>query len=296
MSEDCRELARKLVPAVLAAGRHILAVRDCGLSIVEKPDGSPVTQADRGAEDILLAALGASYTEVPVVAEEQVSGGQVPQVGTRYFLVDPLDGTKEFVAGREAFTVNVGLVDSGVPVFGIVLAPATSELFLTLGASCAVQVDVDVAYNDSFEVIEDKVREISTRLPQAPDGPSGAHRRDMNGKPIVVTSLSHGSAAVEQWVARVGDHKRIHVGSSLKFLMLASGQADIYPRLGRTHEWDTAAGDAILRAAGGVTLLEDCVTPLVYGNAPGTFVNPPIVAWRDGDDPVREKMATRHTG
>ena len=247
----------EVIRAARAAGEVVLEVYARGTTARSKMDGSPVTEADERAQDLILARLTQIAGEVPIVSEEgQESNRQAPaSASASFWLVDPLDGTKEFLSGNGEFTVNIALIEDRKPVLGVVLAPARGLLF--------------AAAPDSGPTVEDGSgrRPISTRAIPS----EGA---------TIVSSRSHGDAEA---LARFTGGRRVAAtvcaGSSLKFCLLASGEADLYPRFGRTMEWDTAAGDAILRAAGGrVTDLEG--NPLSYGK-PG-FENPHFVAWGRG--------------
>jgi 3'(2'),5'-bisphosphate nucleotidase len=249
-----------MVAAALEAGAAIMAVYATEFLARSKDDASPVTAADERAEAIILAALGRLAPDVPVVAEEEVAAGRCPTIGTRFFLVDPLDGTREFISRNGEFTVNIALVEDGVPVAGVVYAPALGRLFAadSSGARTACVEDGRV-------------------------GPFGAAtvRPVPSGGLTVVGSRSHGSADTDAFVARFEVASYRSAGSSLKFCLVACGEADLYPRFGRTMEWDTAAGDAVLRAAGGVMVRADGA-PFRYGkrNQPddSDFANPAFIA------------------
>ncbi len=251
-------------PALLAAveavaeeaAALILAVYATDFAVGGKADASPVTLADERAEAHIVAALQRLAPGVPVVAEEAVARGEVPAVAGRFWLVDPLDGTREFVSRNGEFTVNIALVDGGVPVLGVVQVPVQRRRYAGLVGAGAWCSDAS--------------------------GRAGIACRPLpaQGDVVIASSRSHGDeAALRAWVAAEGlagrplQHRA--AGSSLKFGLLARGEADLYPRLGRTMEWDTAAGHAVLRAAGGdVTTLDG--RPLRYGK-PG-FENPHFVA------------------
>lgn len=255
-------LAEALLPAVLEAGAIEMHYYRAGVAVETKADASPVTAADREAEAVLLAALAKAAPDVPVIAEEAVSVGRVPQIGTAFFLVDPLDGTREFINKRGEFTVNVALVRDGEPVFGIVYAPALSELCVTLEASRAAFARVTP---EAGTIALSRLSDIRTRNP------------DEHGL-MAVVSRSHGTEETERFLASYRIASRCDAGSSLKFCLVARGEADIYPRLGPTMEWDTAAGHAVLAAAGGsVTNLDG--TPFKYGKAARGFLNGEFVAW-----------------
>ena len=227
----------------LAAGIEIMDVRAGGVTAETKADASPVTEADRRAEDVILKGLAAHFPAIPVVAEEEAAAGRVPPTdGKVFILVDPLDGTKEFVGGKTDFTVNIALVSKGVPVVGVVHAPARGVIWSGRpGVATVASVD----------------------------GNAIGERRSIAGSPLgktvrVVASKSHRTPETDDFIARFDGAETVSVGSSLKFCLLAEGAADIYPRFGRTMEWDTAAGDAVLRAAGGTTVKPDG-TAFIYG-------------------------------
>ncbi|PHP64666.1 3'(2'),5'-bisphosphate nucleotidase [Zhengella mangrovi] len=220
----------------LAAGREIMTVRAGGVTAETKSDLSPVTEADRRAEAVILAGLGRSFPGIPVIAEEEVAAGRVPDIGDAAFiLVDPLDGTREFVSGKDDFTVNIALVVNGYPAVGVVYAPAHGRLW--------------TGRPGQAETVEVEGERLSGRRTVS-GGSCPARVR-------IVASASHRTSETDAFIARLPDYELIAFGSSLKFCLLAEGIADIYPRFGRTMEWDTAAGDAVLRAAGGVTFRMD---------------------------------------
>jgi 3'(2'), 5'-bisphosphate nucleotidase len=257
------QLVRALLPSVLEAGAIEMRYYRSGVAIERKADASPVTAADREAEAVLLAALAQIAPGVPVIAEEAVDRGAVPQIADAFFLVDPLDGTREFISRRDEFTVNVALVRDGKPVFGIVFAPALGDLCVTLGRARAGHARIAATPSVASATVD--FADIRTRPP------------DLRAL-VAVASLSHGAAEADRFLAPYHVSQRRNAGSSLKFCLLACGEADIYPRIGPTMEWDTAAGHAILTAAGGsVTELDG--TPFVYGKADKGFLNPGFVAW-----------------
>jgi len=245
-------LLAQLVPLILEAGALVMRVYATDFQVEIKDDESPVTVADQCAEKVIVAGLKRLAPEIPVVGEEAASAGDIPDVSHRFWLVDPIDGTKEFISRNGEFTVNIALVDHGEPVLGLVLAPALGTLYAgAVGLGAWVEVG-------------GVRRDIAVRAEPA-DGLT------------VVGSRHHGNdAAVDAFLAgrRVAANRR--VGSSLKLCILAEGLADVYPRFGRTMEWDTAAGDAILRAAGGAVRTVDGAL-LRYGK-PG-FENPDFAAW-----------------
>jgi 3'(2'), 5'-bisphosphate nucleotidase len=238
----------EVIEAAREAAEAVLEVYGTDFEARTKEDGSPVTEADERAQEIIIARLG---SELPIIAEEDASAGSESPSGA-FWLVDPLDGTKEFLSRNGEFTINVARIEDGVPVLGVVLAPAKGRLY----AAAPTQ--------RPFVEDERGRREISVRaIP-----PEGA---------TIVSSRSHGDAdALERFTADRRVAASVSAGSSLKFCLVAEGEADIYPRFGRTMEWDTAAGDAVVRAAGGrVTDLSGAT--LRYGK-PG-FENPHFIAW-----------------
>lgn len=261
---DYNRLASALLPAVLAAGAIEMRHYRAGVTVETKADESPVTIADREAEAALIAAITAAAPDIPIVAEEAVAAGHLPALGDEFFLVDPLDGTREFIAARDEFTVNVGLVRCGAPVFGIVYAPACEELYITLAPDVAAMSKV--APREGHVSLDDiGLQAIRARPPD----PSAL---------VALVSRSHATPETEDFLARFAVASRTSAGSSLKFCVIARGAADIYPRLGPTMAWDIAAGHAVLSAAGGsVTTLDG--EPLRYGASGDSLRNPHFVAW-----------------
>jgi 3'(2'), 5'-bisphosphate nucleotidase len=261
---DHMRLASALMPAVLAAGAIEMRHYRSGVTVEAKADQSPVTIADREAEAVLVAAIAAAEPTIPIIAEEAVSAGQMPAIGSTFFLVDPLDGTREFIEQRGEFTVNIALVQDGVPVFGIVYAPATEELYVTLAPDRAAMARV-------------APREAPVTLDELGLTPIRTQQPDPSAL-VALASRSHSNPETEAFLGCYRIAKRTNAGSSLKFCAIARGAADIYPRLGPTMEWDTAAGHAVLLAAGGsVTTLDGA--PLRYGNTARGLRNPHFVAW-----------------
>jgi len=257
-------LADALLPAVLSAGRVVMSYFRQAPAVTAKAGGSPVTAADREAEAVLIRALSVAAPGIGIVAEEMMEGRAASAPGAEFFLVDPLDGTRGFIAGNDEFTVNIGLVRDRTPCFGMIYVPAQSRLFWTAGGETAVTAmvvpDATVSGLRDLDARAIRVRPVA------------------DGAPLTVTaSRSHGKAALEAWLKRVDVAARIDVASSLKFCQVAAGEADVYPRLSPTSEWDTAAGHAILAAAGGVVTRADGA-PLLYGKYEDSFVNPPFIA------------------
>jgi 3'(2'), 5'-bisphosphate nucleotidase len=259
------EMAMTLRRLALEAGAAILAVRaGADLGLATKADASPVTEADLAADRIICAGLGKAYPEIPVVTEERAESHALGQAET-HFLVDPLDGTKEFVREQGEFTVNIALVEGGRPVAGVVYAPAAGRLFRTAVGGGALEEtgDLDPAAVGSERPI---------RVAEADD-------RALR----VVASKSHRDAETDAFIARHAVAEFKSAGSSLKFCLLAAGEADLYPRLAPTMEWDTAAGQAVLEAAGGRVLRMPDLSPMVYGRTERR--NPPFVAIGAGVTP-----------
>lgn len=248
----------------LKAGAVIMPFYEDGCDTLIKQDESPVTVADQAAEEVILAGLRAAYPDIPVVAEEEICAGHMPaDLGRRFFLVDPLDGTREFINRRSDFTVNIALVEDGQPVAGTVYAPVRHAMFSGFGTQAS-----------EMEVADGRIgRRVALKV-------SGKARPE-----IAVASRSHRTAETDAFLKTHHISDCVSVGSSLKFCLLAKGDADIYPRFGRTMEWDTAAGDAVLRAAGGRTTCTDGST-FAYGkqqqshDAP--FANPFFISWATG--------------
>lgn len=261
---NCNELANALVPHVLNAGRAIMGYYRQGCTVSTKGGGSPVTAADRDAEALLLDALVTIAPGVPVVAEEMMEGKSAADPGREFFLVDALDGTREFIDGRDEFTVNIGLIRDRVPCFGIVYAPALSLLYVTGGLDMALAASVppDTRITDLTKI---DFRRLRAR-PFADDDAL-----------TISASRSHRSDALEAWLKGVNVGKLTNIGSSLKFCQVAEGEADVYPRFGATREWDTAAGHAVLSAAGGI-VTECDGSPFLYGKHDAEFLNPAFIA------------------
>jgi 3'(2'), 5'-bisphosphate nucleotidase len=250
---DCAALLPEIDATAREAGEAILAVYRTDFDVERKSDDSPVTQADLDAERIILAVLRRLTPDIPVVAEEEVSAGRMPEVGDRFWLVDPLDGTREFLSRNGEFTVNIALVQDRRPILGVVHAPARGLTFTGFLPGHATRQEGD-----------GPVKRIAVRTP--PD--EGL---------TVVASRRHGSVEErEHFLEGRTVANRIACGSSLKFCVVAAGEADVYPRFGRTMEWDTAAGHAVLAAAGGRLTTTDG-KEFLY-RKPG-FENPGFIAW-----------------
>lgn len=241
-----------MLQAAIAAAEVILDVYSRPIASEAKSDGSPVTEADGRAEAVILEHL--RELGIPVLAEESVAAGRIPDLGTQFFVVDPLDGTKEFLKRNGEFTVNIALVEGRAPKLGVVLAPVTGAIYWT-GADGAM----------TGRVIDGTI--------------TGARRIDTSAaEPLkIVASRSHGHAALAELCSSMNVAEDVSVGSSLKFCILAEGKAQLYPRFTPTSEWDTAAGQAVLEAAGGVVLGIDGA-PLDCGHAERSYLNTFFVA------------------
>jgi 3'(2'), 5'-bisphosphate nucleotidase len=226
----------------------------------KKDDHSPVTAADEEAERFILGELHRVAPDVPVIAEEETARGQMRAIANRFFLVDPLDGTKEFLNRNGEFTVNIAEIEGGRPLRGVVYAPAKDRLFIGDGARGAFEIATRAGARPDFST----ARHIEARRP-APDGL------------VAVASRSHRDTKTEEYLAHYPVKDFVTAGSSLKFCLVAAGEADLYPRHGQTMEWDTAAGQAVLEAAGGsVKTLDE--RPFIYGKVDERFANPFFVA------------------
>jgi 3'(2'), 5'-bisphosphate nucleotidase len=241
-----------MLEAAIAASGVIVEIYQGEFEALRKADDSPVTEADTRAEEIIiqrLAPLG-----LPVLGEESVAAGRIPELGERFFVVDPLDGTKEFLKRNGEFTVNIALCERGRPTYGVVLAPATGMTYWG---------GPEGAFNGILS-----------------HGAIHGHHRSAvstEGPLRIVASRSHGNPIVHRLTEKLRVVADVSVGSSLKFGLLATGAAELYPRLGPTSEWDTAAGQAVLEAAGGVVVTFDG-KPLSCGHKERKFLNPPFVA------------------
>ena len=241
----------------LTSGEVIMDVYNSStFEVLLKSDDSPVTVADKKADKVISEGLKKYFPEIPVITEEQVKSHDLN--ASVFFIVDPLDGTKEFIKRRGDFTVNIALVANGEPIRGIVYAPARQRLFYTDENGEAVE---EMAY---FSVSKmGLLKKIQTAISD-------------NKALKVVVSKSHGDKKTDEYISKYRFKKRVSAGSSLKFCLIASGEADLYPRFGPTMEWDTAAGHAILSAAGGSVLQAEDRQPLKYGKA--YYRNPFFIA------------------
>ena len=250
-------LVQGLIDIAIAAGREIMAIYATDFSAKAKSDLTPVTEADEAAERVILAGLAGLDPATPVISEEAASQGRIPEVATRFYLVDPLDGTKEFISRNGEFTVNIALIDNAIPVAGVVYAPALARLFWG-------EIGIGAAHGALNSTDQFEWRRIAVRATPA----AGA---------TVVASRSHRDAATDDYLKTMRVKHICSAGSSLKFCLVAAGEADLYPRFGRTMEWDTAAGQAVLLAAGGRVMTVDGA-PLAYGKRHRGYDNPGFIA------------------
>ena len=258
------EFARALAGIAWHAGEILLDHYEKGVEVRHKDDHSPVTAADEEAEAFILARLKQLAPDVPVIAEEEAAAGRLQNIGNRFFLVDPLDGTKEFLNRNGEFTVNIAEIVGGRPICGVVYAPAKNRMFIGDMGSNGTNGAFEIATRPHILADFSAMQRIEAR-PAPRDGL------------IAVASRSHRDTKTEEYLAHYPVKDFIAAGSSLKFCLVAAGEADIYPRHGRTMEWDTAAGHAVLAAAGGsVTRLDG--TPFLYGKTEDGFANPFFVA------------------
>lgn len=260
---DLDRLGDLLLPAVLAAGRLELGYFTAGVEIEKKADKSPVTIADREAEAVLLSALASITPRIPVIAEEQVSAGNIPEHGDTFFLVDALDGTHLFIRGKPEFSVNIALVRTGKPVFGVIYVPPTGALYVTRGGgqSFAARIAADASV---AQIAGLKYTQLAVRAPD---------RANL----VAFNSRAAGGAAAA-FLESLDVREARPLGSSMKFGLIAAAEGDLYARFGDTHEWDTAAGQAILDAAGGCVTTVDGL-PLTYGHKQRRYLNPHFIAW-----------------
>ncbi|WP_435257152.1 3'(2'),5'-bisphosphate nucleotidase CysQ [Thioclava sp. FR2] len=260
---DFSFLVERIRRLALEAGDKIMEIYESpDFEVKSKSDQSPVTEADEAADALISAGLRAAFPDVTLITEEQAASHAL--TAKTFLIVDPLDGTKEFVQRRGDFTVNIAYVEDGVPLRGVVYAPAKGRLFYTRADGVAVE-EAGPFDKDTVGAL----REIGVSQPD-------------NGALMVVASKSHRDAATDAYIGKYAVKDMTSAGSSLKFCLVATGEADLYPRLGRTMEWDTAAGDAVLRGAGGHVVRFDTHQPLAYGKA--GWDNPFFIAFAPGVD------------
>jgi 3'(2'), 5'-bisphosphate nucleotidase len=255
------EIALFLAKAALAAGPAVMEEYERGCEVASKADGSPVTSADQRAEIIISDYLMRLTPSTPLCAEEATAAGAKPQVAKRFLLVDPLDGTREFLAGNGEFTINVALMENGAPIAGAVYAPAIGRLWVGGDTAFACEMRLGGELPD-----EESRRRIQTRR-----APSSL---------VAFASRSHLDSQSDAFLKGLPIGETRFAGSSLKFCLIAEGLGDVYPRFAPTMEWDTAAGDAVLRAAGGA-VLDPSGQALLYGKTGSGMRNGSFIAWGD---------------
>ena len=260
---DYEKLTQVMRKLSLEAGDKIMEIYgQDDFDVKSKSDDSPVTAADEAADKIISDGLRAAFPDVMLVTEEQSATHST--TGDTFLIVDPLDGTKEFIHRRGDFTVNIALVEGGVPTRGVVYAPAKNRMFFTQA--------------DGASVEETGAFDKETVGPMTPISVS----KPDNSALMVVASKSHRDQATDDYIGKYAVKDMKSAGSSLKFCLVATGEADLYPRVGRTMEWDTAAGHAVLKGAGGDVIRFDDHSALVYGKA--DYANPFFIAYAPGVD------------
>ena len=260
---EYQELIQTMRALAIEAGEKILEIyHSDDFDVRAKSDDSPVTEADEAADALISAGLRKAFPDIALVTEEQAESHS--QSVETFLIVDPLDGTKEFINRRGDFTVNIALVEDGVPSRGVVYAPAKGRMFYTTAEGITVEEAGPFDQNTVGEISP-----ISVKTPK-------------NDGLIVVASKSHRDQATDDYIAKYSVTDMTGAGSSLKFCLVAAGEADLYPRLGRTMEWDTAAGQAVLSGAGGAVVRFDDLSPLKYGK--NGFENPFFIAYAPGID------------
>lgn len=261
MDINLKSFISPLTRTILDASNKVMEVFESDFTVYGKDDKSPVTEADKQGEIIITKALQELAPTIPIVGEEAKSEGMCPDIsGGTFWLVDPLDGTKEFVKKGNDFTVNIGLIIDNKPALGFVLAPVLKKLYWGI-------VNEGAWIGDVTDNGIQNIQPIQTRSPAT-------------DRLTIVASKSHRSAELETWLSNYPSADHTSIGSSLKFCLIATGEADLYPRLGPTCEWDTAAAHAVLLAAGGSVDTADG-TPLKYGKDPKTFLNPYFICKGD---------------
>jgi 3'(2'), 5'-bisphosphate nucleotidase len=257
---DPDRVALTLAGIASRAGAAILTIDPDAPGASDKGDGSPLTLADLAADRVILADLAEAFPGIPVLSEESAGDAIRPDGTTTFFCVDPLDGTREYIARNGQYTVNIALIRAGVPVAGTVYAPAIRALYW--GGTRAFRAEV----TPGDPVADGAAVPINVR-PCSGSGPLA-----------VAVSRSHLDAETSRFLERIVVGERVEIGSSLKFCLIAEGKVDVYPRFGPTMEWDVAAGHAVLAAAGG-TVRQPDGAPFVYGNAVSEYRNGPFIAW-----------------
>lgn len=260
---DFEKLTSVMRTLALEAGDKIMEIYNSDdFEVKSKSDDSPVTIADEAADALISAGLREAFPDVTLVTEEQADSHELK--ADTFLIVDPLDGTKEFINRRGDFTVNIAYVENGVPTRGVVYAPAKDRLFITDASGAS--------FEETAPFAKDTVGEMTKMSVSTPD----------NDGLMIVASKSHRDQATEDYINKYNVKDSKSAGSSLKFCLVATGEADIYPRVGRTMEWDTAAGHAVLTGAGGHVVRFDNHEPLTYGKE--IYANPFFIAYAPGVD------------
>lgn len=261
---DADSLIAGLLPAVLEAARVELRHFSAGVTVLSKPDASPVTAADHEAEGILLRCLARHWGKVPVIAEELAAAGGLPSEQGDFFLVDALDGTRHFIRGKPEFSINIALVHARKPVFGLIYVPPRGVLYATRSDGCAYRAVLPANAYAPASLSEIK--------------PERLHTRPADRARLVAFNSRTTGGASSEFLAALDVQEARPLGSSEKFCLIAAGEGDLYARFGPTYEWDTAAGQAILEAAGGsVTTIDG--DAMVYGKSAESYLNTSFVAW-----------------
>ncbi len=267
-------LLHDLIALTLDAGRVVMEVRDAGCEAMDKYDGSPVTVADQRAEALIEEGLARIAPGVPMLGEEASASGRIPDLGSRFFCVDPIDGTRDFIAASGEFTVNIALIENGAPILGVVFAPATGEMFAA---------DADGACKGKYDGRTGAEIEPLRRIHAAPAPVHGAWR-------IIASRRSGANDRTAQFLLALGAHERATASSSIKFCRLAEGGGDLYPRFGDVSEWDAAAGHAVLAAAGGGVVRHDGGA-LTYGHADNKFLIHGFIAYANPEAAAAARAA-----
>lgn len=264
---EYKDLVSALIYTAQGAGELIMRYRDSGQEVTFKEDGSPVTPADRAAEELILNDLAGLMPGVAAIGEESAAAFKDAfDPDQPFFLVDPVDGTRGFIKGGKEFSVNIGYIENRKPVFGLIYAPAFSKLYFTRSPEEAVRANMAPVRGQSI----DDLQPVPLKVRATPG----------HGL-VAVVSRTHMNEDTRSYMARLPITETKNVSSSLKFMAVAEGSADLYPRLAPTMEWDTAAGHAIVTAAGGHVVMEDG-SPLMYGKTATGLVNPGFIAWGAG--------------
>jgi len=257
-----KKLSLELVNIAYRAGLVIMDIYKKDFNVDIKNDNSPVTVADQNAEKLILNDLNNKFPNIPVISEEAYSNGIIPNFSDEFFLVDPLDGTKEFIKKNGEFTVNIGFVRNGYARVGVIYAPAMKAMYFCDTESNAFELKIKNNFSESFSL-------------------DNAIKINVNSSKklalAAITSRSHNNSKTTEFLKNYDIKETLLFGSSYKFCLIASGKADIYPRLSPTCEWDIAAGHAILKAAGGNVYHLDG-KELQYGHEEEKFINPPFIA------------------